>query len=416
MSENIVPSILESTSESLLSVVFPKVGKVFRKAASVLFQAITATGNPLVRELAGHLGGEKVLDKGRQERVSGWLERYDFAGPIGQWLWDTALATVERNTVIALDDGDISKEFGGKGMEGMEWGRDASRDAVAMGHNLLAAAVVHAPRARALCLQLLQGRKGLSKAERDLLARIAKATEGKGIVACDRGFDSREFLDCAAGQSIRTVIRIKQTGRDVFGTGRPISDELKSAPSCQTTLVSPTRRRNAVVRWREGLFPGAGGCYHPVLVVSSTFDGHTLYFYGTGFGPFASAAERQKAAELVANAYFCRWSVEVLYQDLKQAFGLEKARVRTFKRLENLVALCVLAYAGLAHYLPACTHAAKRLAKAMKENLGAINFPFRSFVANLRNLLQMPSIRNITGRPPKTQPATLTLLLPGFPA
>ena len=52
----------------------------------------------------------------------------------------------------------------------------------------------------------------------------------------------------------------------------------------------------------------------------------------------------------------------------------------------------------------------------MKENLGTINLPFRSFVANLRNLLQMPSIRNITGRPPKSKPPDPTLLLPGFPA
>ena len=42
----------------------------------------------------------------------------------------------------------------------------------------------------------------------------------------------------------------------------------------------------------------------------------------------------------------------MLYQGLKQVFGLEQARVRTFKRLENLVALCALAYACLAHFLP----------------------------------------------------------------
>ena len=30
----------------------------------------------------------------------------------------------------------------------------------------------------------------------------------------------------------------------------------------------------------------------------------------------------RKAAVAVANAYFCRWSVEVFYQDLKQVFGL----------------------------------------------------------------------------------------------
>ena len=412
--ENIAPSILKSTSEKLLAAVFPDCGKVFGKAASVLLGAMTDKGSPLVQSLAEKLRDGRTSKKGCQERVSGWLERYDFAGPIDRWLWKTALATVERDTVIALDGGDISKEFGGRGMEGMEMGHDGSRGVVAMGHNLLGAAVVNASRARALCLKLLKGRRGLSRAAQGLLSDISAATNGNGIVACDRGFDSRDFIDHAAGLPIRTVVRIKETDRDIFGSGRPIPIDMESAPSCSVTLKSPTRRQTALVRWREGLFPGNGGCYHPVLAVPSTIDGCTLHFYGIGFGPFASSEERQNAAVAVANAYFCRWSVEVLYQDLKQVFGLEKARVRTFKRLQNLVALCVLAYASLAHFLPACGDATIRLAKAMKENFGALNLPFRSYVANLRELLRMTAIRCITGRPPKRRPPVLTLLLPGF--
>ena len=45
-----------------------------------------------------------------------------------------------------------------------------------------------------------------------------------------------------------------------------------------------------------------------------------------------------------AQAYFSRWDIEVFFQDVKSMFGLEKARVRTFKRLGNMVALSVLAY------------------------------------------------------------------------
>ena len=412
--ENIAPSILKSTSEKLLAAVFPDCGKVFGKAASVLLGAMTDKGSPLVQSLAEKLRDGRTSKKGCQERVSGWLERYDFAGPIDRWLWKTALATVERDTVIALDGGDISKEFGGRGMEGMEMGHDGSRGVVAMGHNLLGAAVVNASRARALCLKLLNGRRGLPRAAQGLLSDIAAATNGNGIVACDRGFDSRDFVDHAAGLPIRTVVRVKETNRDIFGSGRPIPLDMESAPSCSVTLKSPTRRQTALVRWREGLFPGNGGCYHPVLAVPSTIDGCTLHFYGIGFGPFASSEERQNAAVAVANAYFCRWSVEVLYQDLKQVFGLEKARVRTFKRLQNLVALCVLAYASLAHFLPTCGDATIRLAKAMKENFGALNLPFRSYVANLRELLRMTAIRCITGRPPKRRPLGLTPLLPGF--
>lgn len=68
---------------------------------------------------------------------------------------------------------------------------------------------------------------------------------------------------------------------------------------------------------------------------------------------------------LAVNAYFSRWSVEVLYQDLKRVFSLERARVRTFKRLEDLVALCSLAHAALVHFPPSCRIAWDRLSKAM---------------------------------------------------
>ena len=39
------------------------------------------------------------------------------------------------------------------------------------------------------------------------------------------------------------------------------------------------------------------------------------------------------AAALAANAYFCRWGVEVLFQDVKQRFSIKGARVRTFRGL-----------------------------------------------------------------------------------
>ena len=51
-----------------------------------------------------------------------------------------------EETIIALDSSDISKEFGGNGMEGMEMGRDASRDTKAMEHNMLCASLPYSPR------------------------------------------------------------------------------------------------------------------------------------------------------------------------------------------------------------------------------------------------------------------------------
>lgn len=176
-------------------------------AASLLLGAMARAGSPLIQSLAETISEGDTSKKGRQERISGWLARYDFARPIATWLWNAAQATIGRDTVIALDG--------------------------------------------ATC-------------------------------------------------------------------------------------------------------------------------------------PRSSAARGWKA-----------W---------------KKARVWTFLRLQNLVALCALAHVGLAHFLPGCPE----MAKAMKENFAAINQPFRAFVANLRVLWGMSAIRFISDRPSKRGPPVLPPLLPGF--
>ena len=142
MARNIAKNAVERTSAALLDKVFPDLGKVAGGAARAVFSAVVRTGSALVTDLAAAMDGDATSRKGRQEKVSGWLARYDFASPVHGHLWSEGVALVGRDTVIEVDSGDVSKEFGGAGMEGMEMGYDASRGVVAMGHSLLCAAVV----------------------------------------------------------------------------------------------------------------------------------------------------------------------------------------------------------------------------------------------------------------------------------
>ena len=414
MTHNIAKSAVERTSKALLDKVFPDLGKVAGEAAGAIFSAVVRTGSALVTDLAAALDGDGTSRKGRQEKVSGWLARYDFASPVRDHLWREGARLVGRDTVVAVDSGDISKEFGGAGMEGMELGYDASRGAVAQGHSLLCAAVVSRRRATPLRLRLLRGRKGLPDEEIALFDAIVGEVGDDGILVHDRGFDGERFVGHAIRSGHRAVVRAKELSRDVFGTGRGLGEDMARAPRVRATLRAPTRRAEAEVRWRAGFFP-AGGGHLPVLVVSSAFNGTTLCLYALNFvGPDASARELREAAVLAANAYFCRWGVAVLFQDIKQCFAIEDARVRTFRPLENLLAFCTLAYSYFAHVLPGCAEEARRLLKTMRDSLGKIVGSFRPFVANVRELLRMERTRFISGRPRRRKPPDLTALLPGF--
>ena len=414
MANNVAKNVVERTTKPLLSDVFSGQCKVAQEAASAIFHAVLRTGSALVTDIAGTLDKDNTSKKGLQEKVSGWLERYDFVSPIRDHLWNESLSLVSRDTVIAVDSGDISKEFGGKGMEGMEMGYDASRGVTAMGHSLLSAAVVLRKRATVLRLDLSKGRRGLPEKETALFDSIVEATGGKGIPVHDRGFDSEPFIAHAARSGHRSVIRMKTMSRDLFGTGRSVEEDMSCAPCARVALRSPTRHISAQVRWREGFFP-VGDTRFPVLVVSSTFNDKTLYLYALNFTKEVfNTTSLKDCAILAANAYFCRWSVEVLFQDVKQCFSIEDARVRTFRRLENLLAICLLAYTYFAHILPNCAEETQRLFKTMKDTLGEIISNFRPFVANVRALLHLEYTRFISGRPRKRKPPDTAPFLPGF--
>ena len=416
MACNIAKNAVARTSGALLAKVFPGLGKVAGDAAHAVFSAVVRTGSALVTDIATTLAGTGTSKKGLQEKVSGWLARYDFATPVRGHLWREGVALVGRDTVIAVDSGDISKEFGGAGMEGMEMGFDASRGVTAMGHSLLCAAVVLRRRAAPLRLALLKGRKGLPDAETALFDEIVAAAGDDGIPVHDRGFDSEGFIAHAIRSGHRGVVRMKTMTRDLFGSGLGVEQDMSKAPHVRTTLRSPTRRVEAVVGWKAGHFP-VGDAFLPVIVVSSSFGGSTLYLYALNFAPPDATPEAlRRAAVLAANAYFCRWGVEVLFQDVKQCFAIEDARVRTFRRLENLLALCTLAYSYFAHVLPNCGEETGRLLKTMKDSLGEIIECFRPFVANVRELLRMERTRFISGRPRKRRPPDKAAFLPGFTA
>lgn len=415
MPRSIAQTAVECTTKRLLDEVFGSFGKVARRAVETIFSSLVRTGSPLVKDIARALCGGATSGKGRQEKVSGWLLRYDFSSSVRSYLWREGTKLIGQDTVIAVDSGDISKEFGGGGMEGMELGYDASRGVTAMGHSLLCAAIVLRRRATAWRLDLLKGRKGLPAKEKELFDEIVAATGGKGIPVHDRGFDSEEFIAHAVRSSHRAVVRVKTMTRDLFGSGKGIEADMATAPAVRAVLRSPTRRVDATVRWRSG-FLLSGETYLPVLVVTSSIGGNTLYLYALNFTKEdATPDQLRRAAILAAEAYFCRWSVEVLFQDVKQCFSVEGARVRKFKRLENLLALCTLAYTYFAHVLPQSGEHARNLFKTMKETLHEIVENFRPFVSNVRELLKLGHTVFISGRPRKRKPPDRTPFLPGFP-
>ena len=344
MADNILKKQLDCISEDFLKGIFTGLAKPAWGALTHIFGRVTTGKGTLVADIARPLRADssRAGAKRAEEKVSGWLGRWDFSAPVNPWLLGFAAAS--DDATYAVDFSDVSKEFGGGGMEGMAMGWDGSRSIKS------------------------KGRKG--------------------------------------------VVRVNDMKRDVFGDGLGIEASLAPVPFRTAHLRTHRGDRRVEMRWRRGFVQC---CEKPgkkdapvenvgVLVVESRFDGKSVWLYAVcpdvmyadGEGAFRVAAR-------AAQAYCDRRQIETSFQAVKQEFALEKARVRTFRRLENVFSPCILAYVFATDFLRRAKGFRKVL-KFLSDNLEAVSLRTHALLAGIRALVDEPRLRFISGRPPKVRP------------
>ena len=413
---------LKSTAKSFLREVFGSGNEYEQKAREMLFLAILTQGTTILSHLAKDEGAQndycdetqekpqkrRSIRKGIQERMSRWLSKRDFRAQ--EYLLSNGTRFVHDDVTIAFDQSDISKEFGGKGMEGMAKGHDGSRNVTAMGHDVIGASVVPMGRGVAipLLVKLLKGRTGAPEQTRSLIDQIFLATGGLGQLALDRGYDSDALLCFLSERNYKAVVRVQHMKRDVFGDGLEISEAFQKEAGWDAKLVRAKGMQNARLKYKLGNFPhedkkSKTTSYFPVMLVSSFFDGKEIFLYVVrssfeGLTP----EDLKRLAQQAAQAYFDRWGIETFFLRVKQDYHIEDARVRTFRRLANLLSLCVLAYLFTSQYLRTQTEEYKFVMKAMKDSFHKVAAGVQSFVINLREMLHCEQIAYISGRPRKS--------------
>ena len=402
MANNVLQSDLERQTKNFMAQVYPEAKAWFKTAANTLFNGIIHGGDTLVTRLAAFVEDTQTSPKGICERVSGWLQHYDLSTPAAEWLLAHNAPRVLKDTTVAVDLGDLSKPFGGKGMEGMARGWDGSRHTTAMGHTFCAAVAVAPSRQHVYPLHFAfeKGRKNEHKRVESTLRAVAGATGGNGMYALDRGNDSEDLLTLLQSLGCRAVVRVNFLTRDVFGTGLAIDKQLDAEERTEARLFKSNGHVDARISWRAGRLSELHDT--PLLLVRSEFAGRTLYLYALPGkdGAAELKANPKRLALAAAQAYLDRWQIEVFFERVKQDFSLEDARVRTFKRLKNLFFLCVLGYSFCTDVLPS-TPEHTRMLKVFKDNFQRVTHRMQTFLSGLRTLLELPRLNFISGRPRK---------------
>ena len=423
---NILHNSLDVTYEDFLKSVFGMKHKPEWNALKSLFSEIVTGKSTLVSDLSKPLreNASKAECKRVQERVSGWLGNYDFVEATGGWLLKNIPEDRLDGCTFAVDFSDISKVFGGEGMEGMAMGRDGSTGEIRMGHDFICVSLVGAdyPEALPVYVKLGRGRKGHDELIAEAIKAVMGRTGGRGWIVEDRGMDGAEHLWTLKRDERKAVVRVNKMDRDVFGDGLHIDVSLQSAKFFDAMLHVHTGDRRVKIRCKPGVVQY---CKDPrskdavtenvrVLVVESRFDEKSIYLYVVcPDWVLESPAQMAIYAERAAQAYCDRWQIETSFFVMKQEFALEKARVRTFRRLENIFSLCVLAYVYATRFLRK-TKGFKRILKFLADNLGTVSSKTHALLAGIRALVKEARIRFISGRPRKRTVDDKQMALPGF--
>ena len=423
---NILQNSLDVTYEDFLKGVFGARPRPERNALKTLFSEIVTGKSTLVSDLSKPLraNASKAECKRAQERVSGWLGNYDFVEATGGWLLKNIPEDRLDGCTFAVDFSDISKVFGGEGMEGMAMGRDGSTGEIRMGHDFICVSLVGAdyPEALPVYVKLGRGRKGHDELIAEAIKAVMGRTGGRGWIVEDRGMDGAQHLWTLKRDDRRAVVRVNRMDRDVFGDGLHVDASLQSAKFFDAMLRVHTGDRRVKIRCRPGVVQY---CKDPrskdavtenvrVLVVESRFDEKSIYLYVVcPDWVLESPAQMAIYAERAAQAYCDRWQIETSFFVMKQEFALEKARVRTFRRLENIFSLCVLAYVYATQFLRK-TKGFKRILKFIADNLGTVSSKTHALLAGIRALVKEARIRFISGRPRKRAVDDRQMALPGF--
>jgi hypothetical protein len=318
--------------------------KPLRRFVGEMLYGLQAAEDVKVSNIARSLN-EKVRLIKTENRLCRNLACEDLTERINRYLaWEGAGA-VQEDTVLALDLGDLRKEYA-KAMEHLATVRDGSTGELANGYWLCAVLAAHPYGDRIVPLhgELYSCEaEGFESENAEMLRaieRVSQATGRRGIWAIDRGGDRRKILIPLLDRRLRFVVRQDGDRHILLPGGRkcPMREAARWCATDTERVVEVERdgRRTRLVL-RLGVMPVKlpERLYTPLwLVVIRGFGAEPILLL-TNVAP---AKDRDHAA-FVADVYLTRWKCEEAYRFVKQAYRLEDVRVRSYVALRNVYAL-----------------------------------------------------------------------------
>jgi hypothetical protein len=246
---------------------------------------------------------------------------------------------VNKGTILALDSGDISHQYGKK-FERAEYVKDGSSGEIRKGY-WLNQVCGYNPVSGETFPMLLDiysvsevGMKSANSKAIGLLEKVYRKIGSKGLWVLDRGYDNREIFNAMFERSLDFIVRMKSQ-RDILIREKKVNI-YEAASDINRRVNYGYNSRFGSQKCRIEI---KGNRYEVTLIsFKDKRNKDIIYFLTSGWIKSTKELKRR------IRGYFHRWGVEECYRFEKQGFGIEKSIVRRYPRIKTLIGLTLLAW------------------------------------------------------------------------
>jgi hypothetical protein len=263
---------------------------------------------------------EKILPKNLAQKFSYHLEKVDLKNRVEIFCDRKILKILEKNCVIAYDLSDILKASAKK-IEGLGKVFDGSQRKVGTGFFLHGVGVMGI----LWRLEIHDGdRAFLSQVRKKILEKLISLTKKfDPIFALDRGNDDKKLFEFLIQKNAKFIIRIKKNRKVILAkTGEVVSIERLALGRYKILLKTEKTTQKKFPKYQRYL-----------VIVSKNKN------VKTPIRLICSPDMKNFSNKEIVGFYLQRWGLENSFKQIKQGLNLEKIRVLSLKKFQNLVSL-----------------------------------------------------------------------------
>jgi len=306
---------IQSTIQNNLRSVIKHLTRPQQKAVSEIVRGLFTEGTPVLRHLAQD---PRKTAKKQGEKYSYHLSSIDVTGEVDALAIRKVRSQMRKYTVIAYDLTDINKECAKK-MEKITRVFDGSRRKVAPGYLLHGVGI----NGILMKLQVHDAEVHTTNQIRlRIVKHLSKELRKKGIWVFDRGNDDKQFFrNLNQELKVRFIARVKENRYVALketGAYLPVRD-LKSG-KYRVHLLD--EHNNRVDRKNE----------YSLIIRKHLKDAEPIRL-------LTNLPLDRFSGKQIVTMYLERWGVENVFKRVKTKFQMEKIRVLSFERFQNLIAL-----------------------------------------------------------------------------